>query len=249
MDLEMQKYLEGIYDNDGIEIDSDKELIDEIDNLSSQIIETVNSWDSSFYFCRHWETDRNKRWIMNPWDIDSELNKTWEEQAKTAWIEIQKSKIIVDFLLTSPLVRAVSTWNTIAAYSNGINSWSKKWVTFLSDDIREMFWWKLKNLSIEKLREIVGDDDRLLRLYYKSKKYNWVESVVEFDYRVTKALYDFIKDVEEGVTLISWHSWTWRVVKRILEGSSIRDAHYKWDSLEHSMVYKLDSDKKDLVEI
>ena len=36
------------------------------------------------YFVRHGETDRNALKMMNPWDVDSELNEKWIQQAISA---------------------------------------------------------------------------------------------------------------------------------------------------------------------
>jgi probable phosphoglycerate mutase len=73
---------------------------------------------NSLYFVRHGETDANKRGLMcgSQWDID--LNDNGHAQARQEAQALKNSALKIDYIISSPLLRAK---NTAQHFSEALN--------------------------------------------------------------------------------------------------------------------------------
>ena len=159
------------------------------------------------YFVRHGQTDRNLKGIMNPWDVDSELNETWVQQAIDSWREARDQGLEFDVIVSSPLKRAIDTAKTIAEKT------SYKWDIVVYNRLKEQLAWKFKNYSHDELKsEFDITDTEQVRRLFKSKKYNWIEDISEFIERVTSWFQEIKEKYADKNVLIVGHSGVARVV-------------------------------------
>lgn len=209
--------------------------------------EREQNWVNT-YFVRHGQTDRNKTWAMNPWDVDSELNKTWIQQAINAWKILAESNKPLDVVYSSDLQRAIKTWNYI--WEQVTQFHQKQIEYFEHPDLKEMLAWRLKNYShAELIKEFETKSTAELRKAYKRKENNWVESLEEFELRVTRAFHDLLANNMQDNILFVWHSWTSRVLKRIIEGINMDQAHHHVSTLPNSVVFELSSKRKQMLSL
>lgn len=121
------------------------------------------------YLIRHWETDRNLNKMINPWDIDSELNQTWINQAKEIWTELRSKWFIFDVIISSPLKRALDTaeiiakktwyFGTIIKIKNLEEKYAWVFKNYYKRQFKEEFWCRiveeiLQKFQIEYLNEL-----------------------------------------------------------------------------------------------
>ncbi|MDD3646774.1 MAG: isoleucine--tRNA ligase [Candidatus Gracilibacteria bacterium] len=186
------------------------------------------------YFLRHGETDRNSGKVMNPGDVDSVLNKNGISQAIEAGRKAKAAGINFDIIISSPLQRTLDTANYIAK-ELGYNSEIIVDKRFAEQDAGV-----LKDYSHEQIRkEFSVQTNYEMRKVYKSKEYNKVEDVVDFDNRVLEA-YKEVRETYRGKNvLIVGHTGSFRPINRYLNDLSMDEAHYKLESIPHSQIIKL----------
>ncbi len=164
------------------------------------------------YFIRHWETDRNLNWFINPWDVDSELNETWIKQAEIAWNNMKKDNTNFDLIISSSLIRAIKTAKIIAE-----KIWYKKEI-ILEKNLKEKFAGVFKNyLKKDFQKEFwVRIVEEILQKY-PDKNFEWTEKMEDFEKRI-KNIYEKIKNNKEYKNkkiLIVAHWWVAQVLLNI----------------------------------
>lgn len=186
----------------------------------------------NIYFIRHGQTDRNLNKQMNPWDIDSELNAKWIEQAKNVWKEIFKAGIQFDIIISSPLKRALNTAEMISK-----EIWYTKKIK-TDKRLKEQLAWELKDYTHEKLKnEFKTTNNEEIRRIFKDIKYNKIEDIKDFYSRVTD-FYGEIKNTDKNILIIS-HTWVSRILLINSEWLDFEYAIYKMDSTPNWKLIKL----------
>ena len=163
----------------------------------------------NIYFIRHWETDRNLKWMINPWDVDSELNQTWITQAYESWNNIKTQWLSIDVIISSPLKRAKKTAEIIAKeigykeFIHEIKELEEKYAGIFKDyykkQFQEEFWCRIVEEILQK---------------YNDKTFDWVESFKDFKIRIDNAI-ESIKnntDFKGKNILIVSHWWVWEIL-------------------------------------
>jgi len=193
--------------------------------ITNEILDILKQREKQWmhsYFVRHWETDRNKFNMMNPWDVNSMLNEKGIDQAINEWKKFSSTNKKIDTICASWLDRAIDT-------GRYIKSWQKNHIFEIRDEwLNEMYAWQLsdhKHSDLEK--EFWTTSAVELRKAYKSKINNGVESVEEFDLRVSNALlYQLISSYHDHILFVA-HSWTSRVFRRIIEWSTLENLNFQ----------------------
>ncbi len=190
---------------------------------------------TNLYFVRHWETDRNIKWMMNPWDIDSELNINWINQAINAGKKWKKEWLRFDIIISSPLKRTIKTAKLIAE-----NIWYK-WEILTDDRLKEQMWWVLKNYTHKEMKkEFNLKTTEEVRRFFKNKKNNKSEDILEFRDRVSE-VYEDTKNKYKGKNiLLVWHSWVSRILLfKSRKNLDFEHIVYKEKWIENSKIIKL----------
>ena len=149
---------------------------------------------------------------MNPWDDDDILTDVWIEQAKKAWESIRNKGINFDIIISSTLQRAHETAKIIAK-----SIWYV-WDIVTDSRLREqdawVFVWKKRD-DIKREFGLQSDDE--FRRIFKSKTYNGVEDITEFDTRVREVYLEVIEKFSWKNILFVAHSWTSRALLRAVQ--------------------------------
>ena len=183
------------------------------------------------YFVRHWQTDRNINSQMNPWDIDSELNKTGIIQAITAWKKAKENGLSFDIIVSSPLVRAADTAKIIAK-----ETWYNSDIIF-DERLKEQIAWELKNHTHDQIRkEFNVKETEEVRRIYKVKKYNKIEDIVEFSERIIESYNEVLEKYKWKNILFVWHSWTGRVIFMNSQNIDFDEAMFKISWIPNSVI-------------
>lgn len=188
----------------------------------------------NIYFVRHWQTDRNLKKMMNPWDVDSLLNDTWVQQAISAGQKAFQDNITFDIIISSPLKRALDTAKIIAK-----EVWYT-WEILLDNRLKEQFAWKFKDYTHTQLKEEFNiESDEEIRRLFKSKEYNQIEDILEFSDRVTEVYKEIIQKYQEKNILIVGHSGVARIILMNSEKLDFQTAVYEADSTPNATIIKL----------
>ena len=190
----------------------------------------------NIYYCRHGETTNNKAWIMNWWDVESELTEKWIKQAKKAWEKFNLTWIKLDKIICSWRKRAKNTAKLIK------EKLDYKVEIEINENFNEQLSWKFLWKSHQDIANqywIDVNNKYAIRKIFKNKKYNWVESVKEFDKKVNEELEKVKQEYKNKNILIVAHSWTFRPINRTVRWLSIEDAHYTSTSCPNSKIIKL----------
>lgn len=161
------------------------------------------------FFIRHGETDRNLYKMINPWDVDSELNKTWINQAKNVWTELKEKWIFFDIIISSPLKRAKNTAEIIAD-----KIWYKEEIIEI-DDLKEKYAWVFKNYYKKQFLEEFGVKivAEILKKY-PNKTFKWVEKLEDFHSRINNVIKSIINNsnYNNKKILIVSHGWVGDII-------------------------------------
>jgi broad specificity phosphatase PhoE len=200
------------------------------------------------YFVRHGQTDRNLQKLMNPWDVDSELNITGINQWLEMWEICADKNITISTIISSGLSRTKNTWLLIWTEIE-----DKQWfpIDYINHPkLKEMFAGRLKDYSHEDLeKEFWTSNNVELRKAYKNESNNGVEWTLIFELRVLEGIKETLEYQEWKNVLYVWHSWTARVFKRIIESISIDDAHYIRPTMPNWIVHQIDTRKSEVISI
>lgn len=158
------------------------------------------------YFIRHWETDRNISWMINPWDVNSSLNKNWLNQAKLAWKKIKKEGIIFDIIITSWLERTINTAKII---------WQEiwfSWALYKDKDLEEKHAWVFKDYYKKQFKlEFWCNRVNDILEKFPNKTFEWVEKYEDFITRIDRSINSIKNNLEfvnKNILIIS-HWWVW----------------------------------------
>jgi len=173
---------------------------------------------------------------MNPGDDNDLLTEVWRDQAHVAGKLLNKSGINIDIIISSSLDRARETaeiiakeiWYTGKIYQDtrlreqdgGVFKW--KW----RDEIKNEYWLK-SNYEFRRL--------------FKSKEYNKVEDITEFDMRVSEFLKDLQINYPDKNILLAWHSWTSRALLRHVQDLDFEDIYFQKPWIENAKVINLET--------
>jgi len=192
----------------------------------------------TLYFVRHWQTKNNLENKMNPGDDNDKLTDVWREQAQKAGNDLKKSNITIDIIISSCLSRARETAEIIAKeiwYFETIyqdtrlreqNGWVFRWRW--RDEIKQEFWLE-SNYDFRKL--------------FKSKEYNKVEDITEFDVRVLEFLTDLKVNFPNKNILLAGHSWTSRALLRHVQNLDFEEIYFQMPGVENAKVINLETYK------
>ena len=171
---------------------------------------------------------------MNPWDDDDILTDIWKQQARKTWEDMLSEKIKIKYIISSNLSRARETAEIIAeeiwffgqilqdSRLREQDGWVFKWRK--RDDIKEEF--HLKN-------------DLEFRKIFKSRKYNKIEDVKEFDSRVGEFLRDVSANYWEENILLVWHSGTSRALLRNVQDLDFEYIHFEMSWVKNAQIIDL----------
>lgn len=142
--------------------------------------------------------------MINPWDIDSELNPTGIEQANTIGKKLQSEGYIFDIIISSPLKRARVTADIIA---EKIWYWGE--IVEIAD-LKEKYAWVFKDYYKKQLSEEfwVSIVEEVLQKY-PNKTFEWTEWLADFEKRVKKAFSEIRAQQEyqnKNILIVS-HGW------------------------------------------
>jgi len=190
----------------------------------------------TLYFVRHWQTKNNLENRMNPGDDDDILTEVWREQAQKAGEELKWTGTKIDIIISSNLSRAKETaeiiakeiWYTGKIYQDtrlreqngGVFKW--KW----RDEIKLEYWIK-NNYDFRKI--------------FKSKKYNKVEDITEFDMRVCEFIKDLQVNYPDKNILLAGHSWTSRALLRHVQNLDFEEIYFEMPWIENAKVINLET--------
>lgn len=190
----------------------------------------------TLYFVRHWQTKNNLENRMNPGDDDDILTDVWREQAQKAGEELKKTGTKIDIIISSNLSRARETVEIIA---------KEIWYTgkiYQDTRLREQNWgvfkWKWRD-EIKLEYWIKNNYD--FRKIFKSKKYNKVEDITEFDMRVSEFLEDLQINYPNKNILLAGHSWTSRALLRHIQNLDFEEIYFNMPWIENAKVINLET--------
>lgn len=188
----------------------------------------------AIYYCRHGQTDNNKNNVMNGGDDDGPLNEEGRRQAYDAVEQFKYSWVEFDAIIYSPLERAKETaqiiWNQMGNTAEFVGD----------ENLKEQMSGEFKGMNREQIMKennLKNFDE--FRRFIKDKKNNKVESIQEFDARVTRSLKDILRDYEGKNVLIVGHNWTLRPILREMYDLDIEEAHFALDSSPNAKIFKL----------
>jgi len=129
--------------------------------------------------------------IMNPWDIDSELNNTWIEQANNVWKSLKQDWVYFDIIVSSSLQRASKTAEIIAGAI-----WYK-WEIIKMDVFKERYVGIFKDYYKKQfLEEFWVKNISSLLEKFPNKVFEWVEKTEDFQNRINKAMKYITNNIE-----------------------------------------------------
>ncbi len=160
----------------------------------------------TFYFMRHGETDWNKKNIyMGTQDIP--INNDGIRQAEEAVELIESADIDIDYIVTGPLSRAVSTANIVA------NRLCKQLIVM--DEFKQCCWGSIEGGAF--------DGGTMIERWLLGETPNGAEEAREFDARVLRGLTTAL-DLQGNVLIIS-HGGVYRSIRRIMGLAAININH------------------------
>ncbi len=200
------------------------------------------------YYCRHGETINNSKWIMSGWDDNSSLTKKWEYQAKNTGLKFSLSWEKIDIIISSPRDRAYNTAKIIAQ-----EIWFE-WKIIQDERLNEQREWNFLWMSHDEIKKYAKVNFNIdvntvwdIRRIFKVKKYNWIEDITEFDFKVNKFFQEINEKFEWKNILIVAHSWTYRPINKFIN-DLWEEAHYDLPSIPNANIFKLPEKRKNILD-
>jgi len=205
--------------------------------------------NASIYYCRHGQVENNAKKIMNWWEINSLLNKTWINQAIKAWKNFKLSWEKIDIIISSPLQRAKNTAELIAK-----EIWFE-WNIIEDERLIEQYAWIFSWMSHEEIRQYAKKEFWLdlgtiaeTREFFKNWKYNKKEDIHDFDNRVSACIKEIKGKYSWKNVLIVAHSWTYRPINKVLNNLSDQEAFYDLPSVPNATIFKMPENRSNMLD-
>lgn len=187
------------------------------------------SWN--IYYVRHGQTDNNKNHIVNWWDDDIDLNKTWIKQAHELWNLIANSNTKFDVIIVSPMIRAKHTAQIIKSYIDYD-------LEIIEDEaFREQLYWEFKWMSHDeiKIKYNCKNNHDLTKVYRNNKE----EPLEKFEERVISWYKNLENKYEWKNVLLVSHGWVFRPINKYINNLTEEEAFYGVPWAKNSRLYKL----------
>ena len=189
----------------------------------------------NIYYVRHGQTDNNKYWIVNWWNDDIDLNKTWISQTHSLWKKLLASQIKFDLIITSPLTRTKHTTKILKKYL-----WDIKVIE--DSCFQEQSYWEFMWMTHDEIKNKYNckSDRELTKIYRNNKE----EPLIDFEKRVIKWYKNLEKKYANKNILLIAHGGVFRPINKYINNLSDEIAYFWVPWIKNSRLYKLPNYKK-----